>query len=85
MTVSNGYQRFNAHIATANINIQSGGGTGELGIEAVEASAKPAGAASAHDQYLVNWVMDATDRNWFVAGWRGHLPLAKPSTCSFTL
>ncbi len=26
--MSEGYQRFNAHIATANINIQSGGGTG---------------------------------------------------------
>jgi uncharacterized protein YecT (DUF1311 family) len=30
MTVSKGHQRFNAHIAIANINIQSGGGTREL-------------------------------------------------------
>jgi len=35
MTVSEGYQRFNAHIAIANINIQSGGGMGELRIQAV--------------------------------------------------
>jgi hypothetical protein len=35
MTVSKGYQRFNAHIAIANNNIQSGGGTGELRMQAV--------------------------------------------------
>ena len=30
MTVSEGHQRFNAHIAMAKMNIQSGGGTREL-------------------------------------------------------
>jgi hypothetical protein len=35
MTVSTGNQRFNAHMAMANINIQSGGGTGELRMQAV--------------------------------------------------
>jgi hypothetical protein len=35
MTVNEGHQRFNAHIAVANINIQSGGGTGELRMQAV--------------------------------------------------
>ena len=35
MTVSEGHQRFNAHIAMPNINIQSGGGTGELRTQVV--------------------------------------------------
>jgi hypothetical protein len=35
ITVSDGHQRFNAHIAIPNINIQSGGGTGELRMQAV--------------------------------------------------
>jgi len=35
MTVKEGHQRFNAHIAIANINIQSGGGTRELRMRAV--------------------------------------------------
>ena len=35
MTVSKGCQRFNAHMAIANMNIQSGGGMGELRMQAV--------------------------------------------------
>jgi hypothetical protein len=35
MTVSEGHQRFNAHIAIANSNAQSGGGTGELRMQPV--------------------------------------------------
>jgi hypothetical protein len=34
-TVGEGYQRFSAHIAAANINIQSGGGSGGLRMKAV--------------------------------------------------
>jgi len=35
MTVKVGHQRFNAHIVIANMNIQSGGGMGELRMLAV--------------------------------------------------
>lgn len=71
--MSNGHQRFNAHIATANINIQSGGGTRELRIVEHTQVWGRTDEASTNDCYVVNQVVDGTDRNWAGRG---------PSECS---